>query len=670
MNKRTLAKLPEEAAKEEYISLAKRVENAKYFVAATITEVEDEKILLLNFYSQCDLREEKTRASFRVFLNQDDYITQDLRTVKPKWKTASLKSLVDAWQWQKWCVCVDNHSEKVIRSFIKCGETAFAGLEDFQEAIMKKRLAQRHKKITDKIDKQMELVPELPEDFNKWIEETVLFKSRYIYYEYKAGRKLMKGYCTYCKTDVLVEKPRHNQDGICPHCKSPITYKALGKSTHVHDHAEAALFQMFDKGFIIRYFKVSREFWDHYKKPKTDWLEVARDFYYGNGNEIKSYEWADFKQTGITRWCDYNGKWYFHNAAVYDANLDDVLKDTRWKYSALKEFATHKPGIGFDVDRYLSTYKEYPFIEYLVKLKLYRLTYEIVQGHMATNWINPKGKNLQEILKISKRFLPLLQKIDASEEELRLVQVMEKEGLNLPPEQIRYIGDNLGCATGLLELSRYTTVNKALNYLKVQAKKIVKDPGPQCSRYVLYLDTDKNNKLAIAYHDWMDYIRFCKELKYDLRNEFILYPKDLRQEHDRASKLVQAKRDKEEARRQRKMRNKIKTMAKELTEKYGMEYKGLVIMAPKDADELIKEGQALHHCVGTYIKRIAEGQTVVLFIRKAEAPEEPYCTMEVTNGKIIQCRGKNNADMTEKLKNILNKFEKTKLVPQLEKKAM
>lgn len=273
-------------------------------------------------------------------------------------------------------------------------------------------------------------------------------------------------------------------------------------------------------------------------------------------------------------------------------------------------------------------------------------------------------------MKISKRFLPLLQKIDASEEELRLVQVMEKEGLNLPPEQIRYIGDNLGCATGLLELSRYTTVNKALNYLKVQAKKIVKDPGPQCSRYVLYLDTDKNNKLAIAYHDWMDYIRFCKELKYDLRNEFILYPKDLRQEHDRAAKLVQTKRDKEEARRQRMMRNKIKTMAKELTEKYGMEYKGLVIMAPKDADELIKEGQTLHHCVGTYIKRIAEGQTVVLFIRKAEAPEEPYCTMEVANGKIIQCRGKNNADMTEKLKNILNRFEKTKLVPQLEKKAM
>ncbi len=665
LNKRALAKLPEKAAKEEYISLAKRVENAKYFVAAIITEVENEKILLLNFYSQCDLREEKTRAAFRVFLNQDDYITQDLRTVKSKWKTASLKSLVDAWQWPKWCVCVDDQSEKAIRSFIKCGKTVFAGLEDFQEAIMKKRLAQKHKKITDKIDKQMEMVPELPGDFNKWIEETVLFKSRYIYYEYKSSRKLMKGYCTYCKTDVLVEKPRHNQEGICPNCKSPITYKALGKSKKVHDYAEAALFQKFDKGFIIRYFKVGREFNEHYRKPKTHWFEATRDFYYISSDRIKSYEWANFKQTGNVRWCDYRGKWYFHNTAVYDANLDDVLKDTKWKYSALKEFATHKPGIGFNVDRYLSAYKDYPFIEYFVKLKLYRLTYEVVQGHMVTNWINAKGKNMQEILKISKKSLPLLQKIDASLEELRLVQVMEREGLNLSPEQIRYICDNLGCATGLLELSRYTTVNKALNYLSVQAEKIKKN---QDQRNYMHLERD--TKLSIAYRDWMDYIGFCKELRYDLKNEFILYPKNLKQEHDRAAKLVQAKRDKEEARRQRKMKNKIKVMAKELTEKYGMEYKGLVVRAPQNADELIKEGQILHHCVGTYIKQIAEGITVVLFIRKVETLDEPYCTMEVKDGKIVQCRGKNNTDMTDKLKSFLNKFEKTKLVPQLQKKAM
>ena len=132
MNKRVLVKIPEDEAKKEYISLAKRVEKALYFVSAKIAESEKEKILLLNFYSQCDLRDGNTRAAFRVFLNQDDYITQDLKSTKLKWKTASLRNLVDKWHWHEWCVCVDDQTEKGIREFIKSGKTVFAGLEYFK----------------------------------------------------------------------------------------------------------------------------------------------------------------------------------------------------------------------------------------------------------------------------------------------------------------------------------------------------------------------------------------------------------------------------------------------------------------------------------------------------------------------------------------------------------
>lgn len=667
MNKRVLVKIPEDEAKKEYISLAKRVEKALYFVSAKIAESEKEKILLLNFYSQCDLRDGNTRAAFRVFLNQDDYITQDLKSTKLKWKTASLRNLVDKWHWHEWCVCVDDQTEKAIREFIKSGKTVFAGLEDFQESVMKKRLAKKHKRITDKIDEQMELISDLPQNFNEWIEETVLFKSRYIYYEYKAGRKHMKGFCTYCKKDLLVEKPRHNLEGTCPKCQSPITFKALGKSKLVIDYAEAAILQNVKTGFVIRFFKVKREFKDHYRKPKTYWFEAARDFY--SGSEIKSYEWADFRQTGV-RWCDYNGKWYFGKTAVYPDTIDEVLKDTKWKYSALKEFAIHKPGFGFDVNKYLSTYKHQPFIEYLVKLKLYQITNEVIHGY-GSQRIDSKGKNLQEILKIDKAHLLMIQNMNASLDELRLIQVMEKEELNLSAEQIRYISEMIGCATSLLEMGRYTTVNKALNYIKAQAqkKKSNQDESTQCM-HSAWARSGKESKIANTYSDWMDYVGFCKELKYDLKNEFILYPKNLKDAHDRAAELVKAKRDREEAKKQQRMKNKIKSMAKELTERYGMNYKGLMILAPKDSDEIIKEGQSLHHCVGTYIKKIAEGSSIVLFVRKEDKPEESYCTLEIVDGKITQCRGKNNADMKEKVKKILKKFEKTKLSPLVEKEAM
>ena len=38
--------------------------------------------------------------------------------------------------------------------------------------------------------------------------------------------------------------------------------------------------------------------------------------------------------------------------------------------------------------------------------------------------------------------------------------------------------------------------------------------------------------------------------------------------------------------------------------------KKLQIVCPKQTDDLIAEGQALHHCVGTYIERVAAKKNV------------------------------------------------------------
>jgi hypothetical protein len=59
--------------------------------------------------------------------------------------------------------------------------------------------------------------------------------------------------------------------------------------------------------------------------------------------------------------------------------------------------------------------------------------------------------------------------------------------------------------------------------------------------------------------------------------------------------------------------------------------------------ELKAEGKALHHCVGTYAERVANGSTNIFFIRKAEQPDTPYYTLEIgQNGSIVQCRGNKN----------------------------
>ncbi len=648
MKKRLLAKVPIQEASSEYVSLAKRIKKEKYLVSAEKIEVEERGILLMYFYDLTRLREENTKAIFRVFLANDDYITQDLDSTTIKWKTGSIGSLVHcyygAW-WYNDCILVDDESSEAIKEFLNTKGDPLEEIDNFQEKIMAARLAIKHQKIKDRIDKQMKKVPELPKDFDEWIEYTAMFHSRYIYYTYKA-RKRLDGYCTHCRKDVVVESPRHNKKGICPNCKSPITFKAMGNSKRVSDKGQATLIQKVDDGIVVRYFSISKYYDDHYKEPQLYYDELSRDFYDKEG-KIESYEYFNFKQTGEVRWCDGQGKFGFHKAVLYEKNLDEVLKGTIWEYSAIKEFATNKKGFGFPVYDYLERYKEYPSIEYLVKLKLYKLTDQFLHPYWGIERdINLKGKNLKEVLNINKSQLTIAKRINAGAGELTVIREAAKANLSLTDEQILFIAKHARIE-GIVEISQYTTVYKMTKYIEIQATK----------------EKDKKD-IGDTFRDWIDYIDNCKILKYDLKNEFVLFPRDLKEVHDRTYKLVQE--NKNEL-----LDRKIKDLSNEIGEFYNWQYKNYLIMVPGTAEEIIKEGQMLHHCVGTYIERVAKGKTIVLFLRKKEKPQEPYYTVEVnpTDFKVEQCRGKYNKSMTREIKKIIDKFSEDKLKSLYQKKA-
>jgi hypothetical protein len=57
----------------------------------------------------------------------------------------------------------------------------------------------------------------------------------------------------------------------------------------------------------------------------------------------------------------------------------------------------------------------------------------------------------------------------------------------------------------------------------------------------------------------------------------------------------------------------------------------------------------MNHCVGSYVDRVARGDTVILFIRHSDNPTEAFYTMEFKDGKIIQERGKHNANPSKEV---------------------
>jgi len=82
--------------------------------------------------------------------------------------------------------------------------------------------------------------------------------------------------------------------------------------------------------------------------------------------------------------------------------------------------------------------------------------------------------------------------------------------------------------------------------------------------------------------------------------------------------------------------------------KYSFEADGLLIRPCKDDGELYNEGRMLDHCVYSYAAHHCNGETAIFFVRKAEAPNTPYYTLEFDEKdiKIRQNRGyKNNINI-------------------------
>lgn len=77
-------------------------------------------------------------------------------------------------------------------------------------------------------------------------------------------------------------------------------------------------------------------------------------------------------------------------------------------------------------------------------------------------------------------------------------------------------------------------------------------------------------------------------------------------------------------------------------------YKGsrYCIVVPTEPKELADEGINLSHCVGDYISRVASGDCHILFLRRAQAPDQSLVTLQLSGQSICQAQGMNRRDIT------------------------
>ena len=99
----------------------------------------------------------------------------------------------------------------------------------------------------------------------------------------------------------------------------------------------------------------------------------------------------------------------------------------------------------------------------------------------------------------------------------------------------------------------------------------------------------------------------------------------------------------EEEERNKEREKTFNKLQKNRIAKFEYEDDEFCVRVPHELCEITTEGCILHHCVGGYLDRHANGYTNILFLRRKENEENPFYTIEIDNNNhVVQIHGKNN----------------------------
>lgn len=679
MDKKVLSAIPRPALTDKNKEMPLLVSNMCYLVTASRQEIGGNDTLIINFFRK---KEKELKPVFRTFCQMDDYITQDLSTDKTKWKTGAIDHLTGYLYWHRNSgniVIASVEEREVILSFLQDfrrmhgiddqqrviphgaevdGEIGNR-IDEYQGAIKEWKLQARHEKEKAEIDQHMEKFGELPADYEQFVKETVFSNENYIFY----SRPKERAYCTKCghdfelRRDGLYHKKiaiwndtdqvKHNRTVRCPYCNSFLMCKSEGMGRqNLFAIQWSVLVQKYGDEVLVRYFCHTKDFRKDFRNPRIEGSERFRTVH--TAEKSIDFEWSRFKSTQDLRWCYLTNKSYGffppsemnvpRSTVLYNTDLLETVAGTCMKYSAVDIYIDkvvqndqflNKP---WCIDWYFNSYRENPYLEQLLKIGFYKLTQAVLKDHDCPKFKN--GRTVLETLQVNKLQFNMLRGIgDPSVRDVRILKYA-KEIRQEDFDILRYTHDDGydRMYEKYLDMRRYTTVYKLKKYIDKQ--RIIHD------------------------RDYFDYIRWLDEMGYDMRNEFNLYPKDFKKAHDDKSKEYTRFKDKQAKEDEKRFKILLAKLRKETEDVDAMNLKtyGMFIRLPKELDELKREGETLHHCVGTYRDRVAKGDTMIFFIRLESNPDQPFYTLE-WKGRVVQCRGFKNCDMTPEVKAFVNIFQ-------------
>lgn len=636
----------------------------RYYFRAQKSAIED--ILEVDLFTRKDLRIKRLEPRFRIFLDYDNYDFITWNVLEERWSKAKIDMLDTDDSRYSYSYRGRNYASQetlnTVNRYLKTGsaQDVEVAVIDFQAKVRGDELKKKHKLITDMIDAYMDTVQDkLPADWMRFINNTALEPGHAVFY--KKGEKF--GYCTRCRLHVPVpEEAKHNIAGKCSNCGSSITYKSWGKQKSIRYDTKVALIQKCTDGqnYVYRQFNVFMSAW-----RENDYLpEISIDenyriiFRFGNGYNtvfyVGEYEMGEFRHTGIIRWCDagsinHGYGWYsdygYSRSVVYTGNLKRLLQDTQLKYVPAAEIFRSLKGKRLNVMSVIGDMKyKFPY-EAFWKIGLRQFVKDRV-AHDGTTGLartNSEFKKPWQYLMISKEDFKQAVRLDADDNMVRILQLLREGGVNITDEQLVWIRKYIGIHH-ILQYFDIQTPHRIIRYLK---------------EAVHIEDSRVKTEDNISLHLWSDYLDTARQLEWDLRDRALFFPQNIQRAHDEAVNVLTIKKDKEAAESMKEKDSIMHKNAKEIKKAFCYKDKQYMIKVPGCYLDFKHEGNSQHNCVATYYEKALKGKCIILFLRKRESPNEPFCTVEIQNNRgkfqIVQNRIAYNKDAPEEAKEFMRK---------------